>query len=179
MTSPLPPQHTLSHFLTAAVCAAAGIGLLLFAWFQVWQARKDALAATEAIISYGGKEKEVRYLATQAHATKEARSSLKGLAVPEGGSVLFIGAIEALGKTANVSLSIDSVSSQPPQGVTPGRLSLSVRFSGTFAACTQFMRLLETTSAGLIVSSLSLQYDDSARLWSGMTALSVVSFDTL
>lgn len=177
MTLTPPSTAALSRaLLSGAVCLVAFGALSVIAW-MVYTARTETADAQAAVASQSAQSEGLRRAALQGTATKNERAELLKLAISAGGNASFISSVEALGKTAHVSASVSSVGATAFAGDTPGKLMLSVQFSGSYAQCLQFVRLIETMPTALSVGSLSLQYD-TGRNWNGSLSLSALSFDT-
>ena len=179
-TLPSTAKNTTSTLRFAVVCfiLAVTLGLFGFITFEALAARADASNSLQSLSGNLQQGEALKESSRLADSTKDQRQTLATLPIPKNGGASFISSIEALGTTAGVGASVSSVTATPPQGHTPGTLTLVAQFSGTFAACTRFAALVETMPQSLSVSSLSLQYDDTSGTWSGTMQISALSFDT-
>ena len=171
-TAPLSLTRVL---LTLALFLVALGGFGALSWIT-YAAAADAIQSQARIGNVSTESETLRRLAFLAASSKDDRARLSALVIPAGGNAAFIGTLEALGTTARVSAAVSSISAAPPAGVKPGKLDLTVSFSGSYAQVQRFMQLLETLSLSLTVGNLSLQHDGFS--WSGSISLSVLSFDT-
>ena len=160
--------------LTSALLLVALGAFSALAW-MTFMAVLGASAARGEVEAIASQSDALRKLAIAGALTRDERTRLVALAVPAGGSAAFIGSVESLGAAARVNASVAGVSAAPPAGAQPGKLDLSVRFSGSYAACMRLISLLETMPLALSITDLSLQYDQAG--WSGTLSLSVLSFD--
>lgn len=152
--------------------------LLVVGYINVLGASADAMEAHTSLHQMEAQERSLERAASQASATRSERPALNALVIPAGGGAQFIAGFDALAKTAGVVFEILSVSAEPPQGTLPGSLTLVLRFSGTYAACEHFMRLVETLPRSTAIKALTLAYNDGAKSWDGTLTVATLSFDT-
>ncbi len=175
MKAAASPLSLTRALVASALFVVALGGFAALAWVT-YAAIGSASAAQAEVGNISAESDTLRRLALQAASSKEARTRLSELAIPPGGNVAFIGTVESLGKIARAGMTVSSVSAIAPAGAKPGKLELSIRFSGSYAQSLRFVKLLETLPLSLSISELSLQHDGSS--WAGTVSLSVLSLDT-
>lgn len=164
----------IAIILSAAffLLAAAGFWYLSF-----------SLSAMEA---YGREAREKIYLEerkfhqarsfVRLHAeTAKARAEELSLFVPEDDPASFIAEVERAAETAGVSHEVVNVDLKKA-GETPfGELSLSLRFSGSFADAYQFLSLVETLPYTVSVESASFDREKENTRWEGLLMVTVLT----
>lgn len=164
----------------ALALALLGIGLTLFTLvlYGVLNARSEAAASLKSLSTQMAQAQDLQTAARAANATKEERTALAALPLPQNGGADFIAKVESLAKTARVDATVSAITGTAPSGGRPGALSLTVHFSGSYAACLRYLKLIETMPAAVSIANASLDYNEADKSWGGLFTLSVLSLDT-
>ncbi len=167
-----------AHLILASLFLAGALALFGIVVFQVSSSESAVVDASLSLADKRAQEQALESAVRVASETKTQRSALQNLVIPKGGSGAFIASVESLAAEAGVSSSVFSVDAQAPRGDTPGTLTLSVQYSGSYAGGVRFLRLVETMPASVSVSSFSLGYSTVSKKWEGTFQFSALSYDS-
>lgn len=173
-----PSLYAPTPLIAAALASAAAFAVCGGLLYQVLALDASNAALDAALVDKTGEEHRLASVAHLAEATRASRAALSTLVIPTGGNAAFISSLEALGRATKTSAKTSSITAAAPSGTDPGSLSPVVSFSGSYGAVMRFVALVETEHAALLMSSLSLQYDEASTQWQGALTLSALSLDT-
>ena len=95
--------------------------------------------------------------------------------VKSDGVVSFLEYLESLGRSINLSITVNSVSvnDQSDNGLPYDQLKIEFVAQGFWGSITQFLSLLEASPYGVIVERVQLERIPSSRLWQANIGFSV------
>lgn len=166
------------HITLAGLLLAFTLSIFGAVVYGVYMSRAAVEEASLSLADKRAQQQKLVEAVQVASETKPQRASLDKLIIPPGGSGAFIASVESIGNISGVTYSVFSVDAQGPRKGSPGNIVLSVQFSGGYAACIRFLRLIETMPESVAVSSFSLQYGATTGTWGGTLGFSALSFDT-
>ncbi|HEX8993895.1 MAG TPA: hypothetical protein VF803_01430 [Candidatus Paceibacterota bacterium] len=166
--------------ISATVFLAASLGVFGVVSYKTYAASNGAASEAQVLGDKLQEQDSLQGVMRVLDTTKKERAALAALPVAQGGGADFIATVESLGRTAGVSAKVQNVGMIPPTKTAPGAMSMSVTFSGTFAADERFVRLIETLPQGVVVTQFVMNADMTppGGVWSGSFNLTAVSFDT-
>ncbi|MDE2213159.1 MAG: hypothetical protein KGJ34_01330 [Patescibacteria group bacterium] len=171
-------QSAMAHLVFASIVALLALAFFCIVGYQVLSAEGAAGEAASTLSGTIGQEEALQNANTLAEQTRSQRQTLATLPIPSGQGAAFIAEVEHLGVLSGTQSEITAVSATPSKSATPGSLSLTIAFSGSYTQIMRFIGLLETQPVSSSISALSLQYDPTAKTWNGTLSFSVLSFDT-
>ena len=160
--------------LFSGLFLAAALALLMFMLIVLSRADSFSAEAQEKIISAERRFAQARSFVRIHTETARARQQARTLSVSEEDIARVLTELEALARTAGVSLTVGGVDFDPKPG---GALSLSLRFAGTFSHVYQFLALVETVPYAASIESASLQHTGEGTSWEGFALLDIHSTD--
>lgn len=171
-------RSSLAHLALALVLLGIGLTIFTLVLYGVLNAQSEAASSLKSLSSQMRQAQDLQEAARVANTTKDERAALNTLPLPQNGGADFIAQVESLAKTARVDATVSSVTGTAPSGNRPGALSLAVHFSGTYAACLRYLKLIETMHAAVSIANTSLDYNEADKSWGGILALSALSLDS-
>jgi Tfp pilus assembly protein PilO len=154
---------------------AAGLMLAGFvgAWMMLNAATSRAGGLAKVFAEKAGDEDRLRAVKNVLTQTKDDRERLSGHLVEQGGIVSFIERVEALGKTAGVSVTVDEISLEPFEGA-PTLEHLVVRFhaSGSWQQVSHLLELVESLPLPIRFSEVRFETSGgNTPVWRGTFAI--------
>lgn len=137
-------SQSTTLLIVALLCTITAFSLYAFLWFGIKSANERASELGNEIEAGVKRAQEFKTTKTLVSDTAPLRLKLDGYFVPADGAVAFFESLEEQGFEAGVSVSLESISVEPPSDSPLAEtVRIVLRAEGPFAATLRFLALLE------------------------------------
>jgi hypothetical protein len=165
-------HHSIGVLIAVATLVLAA-GLPIYFYLRIQSARAYVEEVAGEIAQQSHAEQTLALTRQTLTDTERDRAKLDALALPSDGAADFINMVEQQAKRAGVSLEVGNVNATPKEGMFDS-LGLAIKATGSFAATTRFLHLLETLPYASSVTSVVIGTGgEKAGMWVFTGALTV------
>jgi len=158
-------SRSTTLMLGIGVTLVVAMAWLLYYMFGLIRQTNQAIAGFQSTLEFDKQKQD--YLISTGRVIQSANSDISRInnsIIPSDGEVSFIEQIEALARSNNLQITIDSLSADSSDALDAagmGRLTIKIKSSGAYASIHRFLQQIEAMPLKMALDQVNLQTDRS------------------